>query len=130
MIENSVVHIQIHSQMVVDVQKVSFTGKLVYGQTHYAKDELKRNVKKANGYILDMTKLDMIDSTGFGVIINLAKQVREYNAKLVIIVNNAAIKEYFHMAKFHLLFPIVESEGAAFEIMKDNRNFEGLASDY
>lgn len=129
MTENTV-QIQVQSQMTGDIQKLQFIGKLVYGQTHYVKEELKKQFNEVAGYILDMTKLEMIDSTGFGVIINLAKQLREIDAKMVIVVNDAIIKEYFHMAKFHMLFPIVENEAKAFEVIKDNQSFEGLTADY
>lgn len=122
--------IQVQFQMVENHQQVHFIGKLIYGHTQLAKDALKANLQKTNGYMLNMTKLEMIDSTGFGVMINLAKQVREYGAKLVIIVSDPAIKEYFHMAKFHLLFPIVDNEAKAVDILKDARSFEGLVADY
>lgn len=130
MMNHNTVHIQLQFQMIEDIQELHFIGKLVYGQTQHAKDELKTHLQKVNGYILNMSKLEMIDSTGFGVIINLAKQVRDFGAKMAIVVTDPAIKEYFHMAKFHMLFPIVDDVTKAVAIIHDGSTFEKLVSDY
>lgn len=87
--------------------RISFKGNLVYGQTEELKRTLIEKLEKKDGYIIDTTNVNDIDSTGFGVFVNTAKKVN--SKKIAIIVNDEFIRELFEIAKFSMLFPIVQN---------------------
>ncbi|MGD8192693.1 STAS domain-containing protein [Brevibacillus ginsengisoli] len=110
----------VRTQKVRDYQKVVFIGKLVYGQTESAKKQAYELLEDASGYIFDIRQLDSIDSTGFGVLINIGKKINQLNRSMAIIVENGWIKELLHIAKFQLIFPIAHAEEEALAFLQKN----------
>lgn len=105
--ERNTATVDIHTQTVQGHLIISFIGKLVYGSTTLAKNRLKELVGQADYYILDLENLQLIDSTGFGVIITFAKVVGI--EKMAIAVSDEIIRELFSISKLNLLFPIAST---------------------
>lgn len=124
--------VQISAEMVYNYQQFNVKGKLVYRTTQYAKQEFSKLLKFADvdGYIVDMTQITQIDSTGFGVLINFAKRVNLNNNRIVIILRNNFIKELFKIAKLDKLFPIVDHQEEAVKLLKEGFKTEMIISDY
>lgn len=98
--------------------KISFKGNLVYGQTEAVKKVISEKLEKKDGYIIDTTNVTDIDSTGFGVLVNTAKKLK--SKKIAIVVNDELIRELFEIAKFSMLFPIVETIDEAKTILSED----------
>lgn len=112
---NSTASAEIQVQKMNGFIKISMKGKLLYGNTNTVKNRMKEFVGQADGFIIDLTELDFIDSTGFGVLINFAKMVGI--TKIAIVIQNELIRELFLISKLNLLFPITESVDEAVETL-------------
>lgn len=112
--------IMVRTQKLKDYQKIVFMGKLVYGQTETAKRQAFELLEDADGYIFDIRQLESIDSTGFGVLINIGKKINQQKRSMAILVENGWIQELLHIAKFHLIFPIAHAEEEALNFLQRN----------
>ncbi|MGD8188919.1 STAS domain-containing protein [Brevibacillus ginsengisoli] len=99
--------VEIHAQNRQSKLLIDMKGKLIYGNTNAVKTRLKELVGQAEGYIIDLSHLQFIDSTGFGVLINFAKLVGI--KKMAIVVKDEMIHELFTISKLNQLFPITST---------------------
>ena len=98
---------------------ISLTGSLEYGIIETAKAKLQNlSLQAGQGYIIDLQKVENIDSTGFGMIVNFAKKVAVQGKKIVIIVVDEFVRNLFAISQCDKVFPIVKSEEEARNIMK------------
>ena len=114
--------VAVTTAMMNNYQKIMFSGKLIYGSTQAVKQQLQDELVDAKGYIFDMTKLEYIDSTGLGILMNLAKHSYVKGKKIAIIVIDKFLREIFEIAKFQLVFPIVDNEKRALEVIENGEN--------
>ncbi|OEF96261.1 STAS domain-containing protein [Desulfuribacillus alkaliarsenatis] len=113
------------------MQIVSIKGKLTYGTTQEAKVRLKNLFdNSADGYIIDMADVEYIDSTGFGLLINFAKQIASIDRKMALIVTNDFIYDLFKISKFHLVFPVVKTKEEGFKVLKEQIDLPLPLRDY
>ncbi|MGC5325254.1 STAS domain-containing protein [Brevibacillus sp. SYSU BS000544] len=110
----------VRTQRVKDLQKILFEGKLIYGQTEIVKKQVLEMLENAAGYLFDLRQLETIDSTGFGVLINIGKKLKQQNQDMVIIVEDGFVKELLYIAKFNLIFPIAGSDEEAYEMLQQD----------
>ncbi|HJV44212.1 MAG TPA: STAS domain-containing protein [Bacillota bacterium] len=122
--------VNLHSQMVQNYLKIVVEGKMIYANSHDVKKYIFGNLKEFQGYIFDMTRLRQIDSTGFGVLINVAKRLNEKQRKMVIIIQDPYMKELFFIAKFHFILSIVATEVEAIEALHQDRSEKWSISKY
>lgn len=113
------ISIQIKTEMTGEFQKIMFIGKLLYGQTKKAKALILEHITQAPGYIFDTRNMEAIDSTGFGLLITITKQIQTAPGSVVIIVESASLLEYFTIVKFDLIFPLVATELQAVALLKN-----------
>lgn len=106
-------------QSVKQYQKITLSGKLIYGKTNEAKEKIIQMLSNAEGYIFDVSDLDMIDSTGLGMLVTIVKQIKKQMCPIAVIVKPGIIRELFMIAKFDLIFSITESEEEALRILSD-----------
>lgn len=97
--------------------KLDIQGSLVYQSVNDVKQEIAEVLDDAEGYLLDLTALQQIDSTGFGVIINTAKRLKAGRV-MIIIINDEYIRDLFSITKLDRLFSIVESVEEALKLLK------------
>ncbi|MFT9846807.1 STAS domain-containing protein [Aneurinibacillus sp. REN35] len=122
--------IQIKTEMIGEFQKIAFIGKLLYGQTEKAKALILEHITQAPGYIFDTRDMEAIDSTGFGLLITITKQIQTAPGSVVIIVESASLLEYFTIAKFDLIFPLVDTELQAVALLKNKPETTLLLEEY
>ena len=107
---------------------IAFTGNLEYGLINDIKDKLQQiTLDTKHGYIIDMQKVTNIDSTGFGMIINFAKQVTIAEKKIAIIVTDEFIRKLFAISQCDKVFPIANSEQQAKQLIKEENWLGELA---
>ncbi len=101
-----------------DYVRIRFSGRLVYENTQTAKDGLKTFFTEVSeGYILNLAAVSKIDSTGFGVLINFAKEAARAKAKVALVVPPGFMRELFTISKFNCIFPIVGSDEEAATVL-------------
>lgn len=102
--------VQVEMGMIGNYQKIEFSGQLIYGQTEKAKQIILDNIREAKGYFFDVRNLSSIDSTGLGMLVTIARRLKNTDSRIAVIVEEGMMKEIFTMAKFHLIFSMVSSE--------------------
>lgn len=111
--------VQVVVHTVQQYQKITLSGKLIYGKTNEAKEKIIQMLTAAEGYIFDVSNLDMIDSTGLGMLVTIVKKVKKQTCPIAVIVKPGIIRELFMIAKFDLIFSITESEEEALRILSE-----------
>lgn len=107
------------AQMLDEYQHLIAEGKLTYGYVDLAKEQFAHHVLPSKGYILEISKLKLIDSTGIGVLVHFMKTYCAGDRKLVVVVNDTLIKELLLIAKLNSLFPICETVQDALILLKN-----------
>jgi anti-sigma B factor antagonist len=89
---------------------VGVDGQLIVGNRH----ELKKRVVDALGtgdtkFVIDFSSTGYIDSSGLGVLVSLAKKVREAGGDLKLAALNEDLRTLFELTKLDTLFTIADS---------------------
>ena len=93
---------------------IGVDGQLIVGNRH----ELKQRVLDAladgeRKILVDFTNTGYIDSSGLGVLVSLAKKLREEGGELRLAGLNEDLKTLFELTKLDSLFTIVDSADEA-----------------
>lgn len=118
--------IKVTTKEVENMISISIHGTLIYGKTEYANNELAKIKTDYKGYIIHLSDIEKIDSTGFGVLINFAKRLE--NKRVLLVVENDFIKRLIYIAKLNLIFSIVDSEEEAINMI-DSKEVPPLSID-
>ena len=102
------------------IQTVYFKGELI--ERNQA-NELSQDVMKlleANElkFILDLTELRYMNSSGLNVLINTLTKVRKAGGEVVITSLNKKIQELLIITKLHSMFTVTANHRQAIEILK------------
>ncbi|EKN63224.1 STAS domain-containing protein [Schinkia azotoformans] len=129
MIENN--SVEIRSEILHGFQRIMFSGELVYGQTEKIREEIFSLLVDCDGYILDLQNVKTIDSTGFGILVSIAKKLKNQNRnRMVVVINKPSILQLFKITKLTLIFPVVETKEEAVALLsKDLDTPSGLSID-
>ncbi|MDH5548626.1 MAG: STAS domain-containing protein [Gemmatimonadota bacterium] len=89
---------------------VGVDGQLIVGNRH----DLKKKVLDAldagdRGFVIDFTATGYIDSSGLGVLVSLAKKIRELGGDLRLAGLNRDLRTLFELTKLDALFTIMDS---------------------
>ena len=98
---------------------LALAGKMVYENAELFAKELESKIKEKGCYIIDVDNLERLDSTGFGVLITLAKKVAGLEGQVGFKVSKAFLKELFDIAKFDLVFPIAATQEEVWLMIKE-----------
>jgi len=97
--------------VVVDVE-----GQLIVGNRSELKqkvlDELERGERKV---LIDFSRTGYIDSSGLGVLVSLAKKIREQGGELRLANLNDDLKTLFELTKLDTLFQIADTKERALQ---------------
>lgn len=99
-----------------DVTVFEVEGTLIVGNRQELKqkviDEIEGGARKV---LVDFEKTTYIDSSGLGVLVSLAKKIRETGGDLRLANLNDDLQTLFELTKLDTLFQISESRGRAIE---------------
>lgn len=110
---------------------ITFSGNLEYGIIEDIKKELQaHSFETEHGYIIDMQQVNNVDSTGFGMIVNFAKKVSVNGKQIAIIVVDHFVRSLFAISQCDKIFPIVQSEEEAQQLIKEHWVGELSLSEY
>jgi anti-sigma B factor antagonist len=89
---------------------VGVDGQLIVGNRHELKKQVLDAVEAGDTkFVIDFTATGYIDSSGLGVLVSLAKKVREAGGDLRLAGLNDDLKTLFELTKLDTLFSIMNS---------------------
>ena len=99
-----------------DITIVEVDGQLIVGN----RQELKQKVLDefdggARKVVVDFARTGYIDSSGLGVLVSLAKKLREDGGELRLANLNDDLRTLFELTKLDTLFPIADTRERALE---------------
>jgi anti-sigma B factor antagonist len=118
--ENS--NVEIRTEMIHGFQRIIFSGSLTYGQTEIIREKVFSLLVDCDGYIIDLQNVSTIDSTGFGVLVSIAKKLKHNQNRMVVVINNPSILQLFKITKLTLIFPVVETKEEAVSLLSNDSN--------
>ena len=99
-----------------DIAIVEVEGQLIVGNRQELKqrvlDEVEGGTRKV---LVDFSRTGYIDSSGLGVLVSLAKRLREDGGELRLANLNDDLRTLFELTKLDTLFPIAETRERALE---------------
>ncbi len=109
--------------MIVEKRKVngftllSVEGVIKLGESaSFFADALKRVLAEGGGHVLvDLSKINYIDSTGIGELVGYLGRFQEVQRKLILVEPSDQIRKLLRVAHLDELFPIVDSLEEALE---------------
>ncbi|HEY8297098.1 MAG TPA: STAS domain-containing protein [Candidatus Baltobacteraceae bacterium] len=87
---------------------VEMTGELDLANADIVRERLDEVGIVANRVILDLVRLEFIDSTGLSAIVRLGKQLKERAGHLAIVVTKPSIRKLFAITALDKRFAIYE----------------------
>lgn len=108
-----------------NVRVIVGMGEFVYQTLSPVKEQFYKIFVKDEPFILDLSNVTQIDSTGFGFILNIVKQLKS-KKDMIIYLKDEFILELFTITKIDKLVPIVSTlEVAVREINQMNHSISG-----
>ncbi len=98
---------------------VSLKGRMVYETSDTFSQQLVKEVKDKQQYVVDVNDLEKVDSTGLGVLITFAKKVQAAGGQVAFAVNKKFLQDIFKMAKFDYIFPVASNQEEAWQALKN-----------
>lgn len=89
---------------------IGVDGQLIVGNRHDLKTKVMESMDAGETkVVVDFTNTGYIDSSGLGVLVSLAKKIREAGGDLVLAGLNEDLRTLFELTKLDTLFAIKES---------------------
>lgn len=99
----------VKQRMVDEVQIISLSGRMTYDDIGLYKKQIEDIIQPAQGYIVDLKNVQQIDSTGLGLLINVARNFIQNKEKVVIVNEDELIQELFEVSKLDKVFAICKT---------------------
>jgi len=97
---------------------LKFDGEIIFENSNKLKEESKNRLAQkteVDSLILDLSRVDYLDSSGVGVLLSLFKFMREREGSLAVAEPNEKIKRVFEVTKMGEIIPVYETLEAAVE---------------
>ena len=89
---------------------VSVTGRMDTVSSPEFEKELGRLIDEGNvNFVIDLTELDYISSSGLRSVLTTAKKLKGKNGQILLASLQAVVKEVFEISGFSTIIPIYES---------------------
>ena len=99
-----------------DTEVLHLNGRLDMNTSSEVKSRIKELLdKQTKKMILNLARVDFINSSGLGVLVSLLRDVRLANSKLAITNPSPYVREIFEITQLINIFDIYESEEAALD---------------
>jgi len=103
-----------------EIQVIVLSGRLTYDLIEDFKREMKEIIGEAAGYVIDLKDVEQIDSTGLGLLINIAKHFIFNKNKMVILNQDEVINELFEISKLNRIFNICPTMNEAIKVVTED----------
>ena len=98
---------------------LSLKGKMVYETADSFAKALETIIRAKTCYVFEVDNLERLDSTGFGVLITMAKKISSLEGQVGFAVSNEFHRELFEIAKFDYVFPIAANPREVWQMIQD-----------
>lgn len=89
---------------------VGVDGQLIVGNRHDLKQKVLDGVEQGDTkFVIDFSNTGYIDSSGLGVLVSLAKKIREAGGDLKLAALNDDLRTLFELTKLDSLFTLTQS---------------------
>lgn len=106
--------LQINVRKSDPVQLVELTGEVdAYTSARFREVMIELIEDGGANLVINMVKVEYIDSSGLGALVGLLKRVSERNGKIMIVCNQAQVRKVFEITGLEKVFPIFETESDA-----------------
>lgn len=92
-------------------------GKLDSSAENIIKEEANKYFKKEKNLIMDLSKINFINSSGLGVLVSVLKKAKSKNLKLYLVNLQSYVKELINSSQLNRIFNIEKGIG---DILKKN----------
>ena len=117
--ENTAEQVTVQPAVSGEYVVLTLGGRMVYENADSYAKALETKIQNKGCYIFDVDKLERLDSTGFGVLITMAKKIALLEGQVGFSVSNEFTRELFDIAKFDYVFPIAAKPEEVWLMIKD-----------
>ena len=103
------------------VVKIAFSGEITLDNSLIFKEEIKNYLTDKGVYflIIDLDKVEFIDSSGLGMLISFFKEINEKKGQLVYIGIHDYVAKLIDLVQLGQVFIIKKNEKEALEVLKE-----------
>jgi anti-anti-sigma factor len=99
-----------------DISIIHLKGDLDYHASADLREKMASFLsEKPKKILLDMSKVNYIDSSGIAAFVETSRKVKSIGSKIVFHSLTSNVKSVFELAKLHLFFQLAESEECAIQ---------------
>lgn len=108
-------YMNIEIRIVDNVNVFTVYGDFTFNSLGAIRDTIKKDIASASStkFLVDLSQVGMIDSTGVGTIVSIYKTILARQGKFGIVVPSGDLKELFTTIGLNKLFPIYDNESQA-----------------
>ena len=100
------------------IELVTLQGDLDFHSSPELREELlKLADRKASKILVDLKKVDYVDSSGLAAFVELFQQMKRYNGQLVLFNLSDGVRDIFQIAKLDSIFRLAQSEKEAMSLL-------------
>ncbi|MGM0609208.1 MAG: STAS domain-containing protein [Candidatus Muiribacteriota bacterium] len=96
---------------------IELAGKLIYDKEEEVNLTFEEVLTQNKHLLLDLSKLNYVNSSGLGIFINLLKNMRKLNKKFIIINPAEEVKMLFDITSLDKMFEIVKTKEEAKDLV-------------
>lgn len=109
--------LRIETRRVSGATALDLTGEVDSYNAPKLRERMERLIADGDAQIIiNLSKVDYIDSTGIGMLVGSLKQASEAGGGIKIICPNKEVYRLFHITNLTRAFPIYDTEQAALEL--------------
>lgn len=114
----------VESKVENGIQFLKLSGRITYDDIEEYKRDIKSKIVESQGYVIDLSKVEQIDSTGLGLLVNVAKNFIYNKNKMVVLNSDDWINELFKISKLNTIFPVCTTmEDALKAVTAEDENY-------
>lgn len=101
-----------------NIERIDLEGDLDFHSSPDLRSELTKAVdRQAAKILIDLQKVDYIDSSGLATFVELFQKIRRYGGKLVLFNLSPSVRSVFEIAKLDSIFQLAANEREALSLV-------------
>lgn len=89
--------------------EITLSGSLFVNESTILREKMLEYIKQGNfHFLLDLSRLNYIDSSGLGVLVSVHKRIKENNGNLILKGLHGEVKRIFELTRLTKVFDIIE----------------------
>ncbi|MCD4651522.1 MAG: STAS domain-containing protein [Candidatus Cloacimonetes bacterium] len=96
---------------------ISVSGRLDASNAEELKDKFRSHLRKTHNFVMDLSKLEFLDSTGLGAIVACLKYSSEKNGDVVIANLQSKPRMVFEITRAYKIFDVFDDVNTAIKAL-------------